>query len=805
MSGKSSLLRKICLDWAQSIKNPELPVPGVLYDTVLPINLTVINQTTDMAAIIKSQLSLSDLQIKVITWTLSNQPDKVLFLFDGIDEIDDTDIVLEILNNNANSSYVIASRMEQLKKMKSFSENWDTDIIINPLPFKTIVQYVDKFFVENEEFSRELKEFIVPKDDEGRTYIGNHTRTWWNTFGDISLNKHEIQHQFTLSRQIGYLSIMCLIWEDRKVIYHKRSDVVKYIVCRMLHDNEKKCGMTNGSVTDNMLDKHKDTLVRYGKLASTRRNGEPRELFSEEEVESIIGERGLKHSLMQNHSDLYNGPYCFIQHCLKEWFNVNYLCQNDQALEVFKTDMLTGNQWMYEKSVIDLLIQLDVQKSIPMIVSILKQNKNNQYIPRNVQSLLECSMQVCSFNDFKELVGAIVKENQGADILKFCGPSMYCKGGMIAIFIEEIKYCTNLDLKFCFLNGNDLNIIKKVLQTKMLPIKELVLSYNDLTGCGRILGEVVLALPCCQKVFVNNCGITNKDLTEMNNIIKNNPGRVEIKAFGLRKACEGEICTGYSDFVNNLPSMNVFQCPIMQPEELSKFLQNMGTTGRARTCRTLDLTFTKLDCHQLQQVAQFVNLKELNLKQCRLGDKGLEQILKLFKTPKTFEYLERLILCINEFSDAERVVKLTRSLPPSVKDVDFGANDKLGNDLKDLARFKRDYFKFKKPERIGLCETGMDSETFYALQKEMKVVGINCLSEYLEMSYLPVDIEDHTVIDNLTIKNIQLEDNCGWMDDERSTGGEGCLLQVYTDAGEDSRIIHDHHNDIIKKIFKRLP
>ena len=65
---------------------------------------------------------------------------------------------------------------------------------------------------------------------------------------------------------------------------------------------------------------------------------------------------------MQNHSDFYNGPYCFIQHCLKEWFNVNYLCQNDQALEMFKTDMLTNNQWMYEKSLIDLLIQLEMKK-----------------------------------------------------------------------------------------------------------------------------------------------------------------------------------------------------------------------------------------------------------------------------------------------------------------------------------------------------------------------------------------------------------------------------------------------------------
>ena len=137
-------MRKICVDWAKSLKDSEdkfFP-----FKIILPLSLKKGAKLEDM---LKDQFNLDELQVKVVKWNLKCQPEKVLFLFDELDENEEENLnmVLGLLKKNRKSKYILASRVEHLDKVKLIKKYWDTDIMIVPMDFKAITDYIDKFFV----------------------------------------------------------------------------------------------------------------------------------------------------------------------------------------------------------------------------------------------------------------------------------------------------------------------------------------------------------------------------------------------------------------------------------------------------------------------------------------------------------------------------------------------------------------------------------------------------------------------------------------------------------------------------------
>ena len=655
--------------------------------------------------------------------------------------------------------------------------------------------------------AQELKDKIIPRDKHGKLLDQSNIVNWSNTFGDVSIEKQEIQHKITLARNIGYLSLMCIIWAEEQMFYQNRSELSKCLVKIILRDYEKKNEIEIGSDMQDILDTYHEELLKFGKLASLRKNGKPCNMFSTVDINKIVGAKAFMYGFLQRPPKIghFQKEACnFTIHCLKEWFNAFYLCHNKEAMHSFQDDILANNQWIHEKSLIRLLIHMDPATAILPIIFIMKKEKDDkhkQYIPRAVQTLIEYYMNDCDNKDFRLLVKAIVKENQEAEKIKLCGPAVHNNGEKIAIFIEEVKCCTTLDLKYCFLTGNDLCWIKQSLQSAKLPIRQLILSYNNFKGFGKQIGQVVETLTCCQEYYLSNCDLTNQDIKEINESLQKIPSERKIMVFGLRYACAGESSRNYLDLVRNLPNLEILQCPVMKHEDLTEFIQNMISTTRAEKIHTLDLTFSNVNSQHIQHLPKFEKLKKLNMTQCYIKDEGLRKLVEVFEHPYALVHLESLILCINGLTDADLAVKLIRYLPVSVKEIDIGANDKLGIGLKVLIHAKENYFQAKCLQRIGFQKTGMNKEEMLGLQKEMKAIGIECDWDYLEMKNVPIDIDDKTVIDNMTIENIHLENsNVG-----SSSVAKGSFVLFYFDAVQYYKLIHNLDMDTITKTCHILP
>ena len=793
MSGKSCLLRKICIDWAHSdLKDKCFP-----FDIVLPINIALVTEGIKLDGILQDQLGLDQLQVKVVEFNLKQHPEKVFFLFDGLDDADDRNMkmLLDFLKRCRKAKYIVASRTENLTQLKSLRMFLEKDIVIESLNLEGIENYIDKYFASQKDFAQGLKDEIMPRDH-------SKVETLEISFTPGSVDQIEMLHKLNLACHIGYLSIMCLIWAEKQILYQNRNEIFKCLVSVKLRDYEKKNNIEKGTGAANILVRYHEVLMQLGKLASLRKRGKSLHFFSRQELEKTVGESELQYGFLQKLPSVphfQNDIYCFITPALQQWFKSFYLCNNDKEMKSFTKAILANNHWIYEKSLIRLLIQLDPTKALVPFISILKQEKDNQqYIPRSVQTLVEYYMNDCHSEDFRLLVKAIVKENLETEKIKLCGPGLHNNGEKIAIFLEEIKRCTTLDLKYCFLTANDLCQIILSLQSSELPIKQLILSYNNFKGFGKQIGQLVDKLKCCQEFYFNDCKLTNQDMEEICNSIRKIPADRTITTFGLSRACYGESCKNCQVLVKYLPFLEVFHSPVMQSEDLSEFLQNMISTGRAEKFQTLDLSFSNAGFQNVKFLSYFVNLKELNMKQCGLGNEGLRKLLEIFKKPQKFNHLDRLILCLNEISDAGLAVKLIREVADTVKEIDFGANRQLGNDIQILTHSKYDYFNCdtQKLESIWLHNIDMDEEKFNILKREMKVVGIDIELGYLEMRNLPNDIEDHIALHNVSIEELDTE--YGVQDSKNKRRGR--FYMVYTDLMLTSGFIHDEGKDTVTKI-----
>ena len=794
MSGKSCLLRKICIDWAHSDLKDTKCFP---FDIVLPINIALVTEGMKLDGILQDQLGLDQLQAKVVEFNLKHHPEKVFFLFDGLDDADDRNMkmLLGLLKQCRKAKYIVASRAENLTQLKTLRMYLEKDIFIESLSLEGIQNYIDKYFAGQKDFAQGLKDKIMPRDHSELVSLNI-------SFTPVFEDQLEMLHKLSLACYIGYLSIMCLIWAEKKIVYQNRNEIFKCLVSVKLRDYEKKNNIQEGSGATDILVKYHKVLMKLGKLASLRKKRKPSHFFSRQELQKTVGESELQYGFLQklpSISHFQNDIYCFVTPGLQEWFNAFYLCNNEQEMQTFQQDILADTHWIYVKSLIRMLIQLDPTKARVPIISILKQEKDNQqYIPRSVQTLVDYYMNDCHSEDFRLLVKAIVKENLEAEKMKLCGPGLHNNGEKIAIFLEEIKHCTTLDLKYCFLTGNDLCQIILSLQSSELPIKQLILSYNNFKGFGKQIGELVEKLKYCQEFYFNDCQLTNQDMEEICNSIQKIAADRTITTFGLRTACYGELCKNSQVLVKYLPFLEVFHCPIMQSEDLSEFLQNMISTKRAEKFQTLDLSFSNAECQNVKFLPYFVNLKELNMKQCGLGNEGLRKLLQIFKKPQKFNHLDRLILCSNEINDADLAAKLIREVADTVKEIDFGSNRQLGNGIHVLTHSKYDYFNCdtKKLESIWLYDIDMDKEKFNVLKREMKVVGIDIKLGYLEMRNLPNDIVDHIALHNVSIEELDTE--YGVEDSKNITGGT--FYFFCTDPVQSYGCIHGEGKDMVTKV-----
>ena len=285
-AGKTTFLRKFCRDWASfhtEDEEAELDVKQKLseFSLVLPVILRAVQPDTDLSDTVQRQTGISDTDIHTMMYILNTEPNKVIFILDGLDEfnLETNKEITEIMEKKQykKSACIITTRPKAADKVKHWTHVIYKQAELLGFSKKNIKKFIEKFFKSSEEGAKmadELYSVIYPPFDYKH---------------DLNVNPlREIDELQKLAGNPGRLGMLCSIYSYNQEIITDTAKLYEEFIIIILSQWEKKQNK-KPTPKNRILDKYKDVLYHFGKLAYKQEDsGDLKLTFTMEDLEECI-------------------------------------------------------------------------------------------------------------------------------------------------------------------------------------------------------------------------------------------------------------------------------------------------------------------------------------------------------------------------------------------------------------------------------------------------------------------------------------------------------------------------------------
>ena len=364
-AGKTTFLRKLCRDWASLHtveEEAELDVKQKLseYSLVLPVILRAVQPDTDLPDTVQRQTGISNTDIHTMMYILNTEPNKVIFIFDGLDEfnLETNKEITEVMEKREykKSTCIITTRPEAADKVKLWTHVIYKQVELLGFSKKNIKTFIEKFFRSHEEgenIAYELYNLIYPPFD----YSDDYNINW---FGETE----ELQK---LAGNPGRLGMICSIYSYNKKIVTNTAKLYEEFIIIILTKWEEK---QNKKLTqkNRILDKYYDVLNQFGKLAYKQEdNGDLKLTFTIEDLEECISTELFNCGFLYKSHPLHRFEDCqvgFIHKSVQEYMAAYYISHEEtgQAMDRLLKDFITKERDIKDVPVLKFVIYCGLSK-----------------------------------------------------------------------------------------------------------------------------------------------------------------------------------------------------------------------------------------------------------------------------------------------------------------------------------------------------------------------------------------------------------------------------------------------------------
>ena len=357
-AGKTTFVKKLTNDWATlhdgSNLNPQVSQSLGQFKLVIPIILQLVKPDVSIRETIHDQLHfLTKKDMKVISWVLEEEGKACLLVFDGLDEFDmTTNIeVANLMNGTLHKEChtIITSRPIQEGAFLSLCRGIIyQNVRLDGFSEKNIRMYIKKFFSKNSSLADGLIEKLfsasftmesVPrftfKEEApmaaGFTFRFSSYHDPWRQARQEMTAKEEL---IDLAKNPGHLGMLCTLWRWKKQIVTSREVLFEEIVKMILSRWEEKIFHVNKTPPESILQAYHETLVKFGVLASSSRDGSHGRveyminIFSYEDIVEFVGPNAMQSGFFyKSHpaSRLEKCLFSFLHKCIQEYLRAIFI------------------------------------------------------------------------------------------------------------------------------------------------------------------------------------------------------------------------------------------------------------------------------------------------------------------------------------------------------------------------------------------------------------------------------------------------------------------------------------------------
>ena len=277
-----------------------------------------------------------------MTYILNKEPNKVIFIFDGLDEfnLETNKNITEIMEKREykKSTCIITTRPEAADKVKHWTHVIYKQAELLGFSKENIKKFIEKFFRSHEEGAKiadQLYNLIYPPFDYSDDYNINML--------------DEIDQIQKLAGNPGRLGMLCSIYSYNQEIVTNTAKLYEEFIIIILSKWEKKQNKKPTPKT-RILDKYKDVLYQFGKLAYRQEdNGDLKLTFTMEDLEECISPELFNCGFMYKSHPLHRFEDCqvgFIHKSVQEYMAAYYISHEEtgQALDRLLKDFITDER-----------------------------------------------------------------------------------------------------------------------------------------------------------------------------------------------------------------------------------------------------------------------------------------------------------------------------------------------------------------------------------------------------------------------------------------------------------------------------
>ena len=380
-AGKTTILRKICFDWASLLLHPGQSSDGISetlgqFKLVVPIILRLVEENASLNDTLFYQMDfLTEKQLLTLTWLMQHDPNKILFILDGLDEYSSetnkeiTDIMKGNKLNKVN--YLITSRPHAVEQVKEWKRILMKEAELLGFDKCHVKEYIRLFFkmVENgDKLGTDLIQELYPEDDEEET---------------VDLRLSTLQE---LASNPGLLCMLCLLYKEKqKIMSYTKEELYEEFIAYILSRYElKRMNKSQTRTTrERILDKYKEILLDFGRLASKKNEVQSVILyFTTEQVQECVGEQGLEYGfLVKSHpaSRLDRCLWSFLHKTLQEYL-LAYYWFHTEGDHLFKTMIRHVSEYQ-KRSGFDFILRI-------LLHTFLSPDRVDQFVREAIPELI---------------------------------------------------------------------------------------------------------------------------------------------------------------------------------------------------------------------------------------------------------------------------------------------------------------------------------------------------------------------------------------------------------------------------------